>query len=73
MAGGIYYSPARARPLVHEAQLTVRGHEALQQIARALALSVRTVETHRLHIKIEGQAEPIKYAVEHAHLDGAAR
>ena len=44
------------------------GH-ANKQIAQALGLSVRTVETHRLNIKrklnIEGQAELIKYAVEH--------
>ncbi|WZB75946.1 response regulator transcription factor [Achromobacter insuavis] len=43
------------------------GH-ANKQIAQALGLSVRTVETHRLNIKrklgIDGQAELIKYAVE---------
>jgi DNA-binding NarL/FixJ family response regulator len=82
MSGGIYYSAALARqlarPLVHDAQMTAREHQVLQhiaagqsnkQIARALDLSVRTVETHRLNIKrklgIEGQAELIKYAVEH--------
>jgi DNA-binding NarL/FixJ family response regulator len=41
-----------------------------KQIARDLGLSVRTVEAHRQSIKrrlgIEGQAELIKYAVEHA-------
>jgi DNA-binding CsgD family transcriptional regulator len=41
-----------------------------KQIARALDLSVRTVETHRLNIKrklgIEGQAELIRFAVERA-------
>ncbi|WP_353094419.1 response regulator transcription factor [Methylibium sp.] len=40
-----------------------------KQIAERLDLSVRTVETHRQNIKrklgIEGQAELIKYAVEH--------
>ncbi len=45
-----------------------RGHSS-KQIARDLDLSVRTVETHRQSIKrklsIEGQAELIKYAVEH--------
>ncbi len=68
-----------ARPLVQDNQLTVREHEVLRQlangqsnkqIARTLDLSVRTVETHRLNIKrklgIEGQAELIKYAVQHA-------
>ncbi len=68
-----------ARPLVQDNQLTVREQEVLQQlangqsnkqIARTLDLSVRTVETHRLNIKrklgIEGQAELIKYAVQHA-------
>ncbi|OZI79262.1 MULTISPECIES: response regulator [Bordetella] len=44
------------------------GH-ANKQIAQALGLSVRTVETHRLNIKrklnIDGQAELIKFAVEH--------
>ena len=67
-----------ARPLVHDSQLTAREHQVLQhiaagqsnkQIARELDLSVRTVETHRLNIKrklgIEGQAELIKFAVEH--------
>ena len=42
--------------------------QANKQIAHALGLSVRTVETHRLNIKrklgIDGQAELIKYAVE---------
>lgn len=68
-----------ARPLVQDNQLTVREQEVLQQlangqsnkqIAKTLDLSVRTVETHRLNIKrklgIEGQAELIKYAVQHA-------
>ncbi|WP_198119255.1 response regulator [Massilia rhizosphaerae] len=82
MAGGIYYSAALARQLVRPAaqdnQLTSREQEVLRhiangesnkQIARALDLSVRTVETHRLNIKrklgIEGQAELIKFAVQH--------
>lgn len=82
MAGGIYYSPALARQLARPAQqdnqLTVREQEVLRhiasgqsnkQIARDLALSVRTVETHRLNIKrklgIEGQAELIRFAVQH--------
>ena len=83
MAGGIYYSApvARqlARPSTPDNQLTAREQEVLRhlangesnkQIARALDLSVRTVETHRLNIKrklgIEGQAELIKFAVQHA-------
>ena len=41
-----------------------------KQLARDLDLSVRTVEAHRQNIKrklnLEGQAELIKYAVEHA-------
>ena len=88
MAGGIYYSAALARQLVRPAapqdsQLTLREQQVLRhiaqgepnkRIARALDLSVRTVETHRLNIKrklgIEGQAELIRYAVRHAALDG---
>lgn len=72
-----------ARPLIQDNQLTAREHEILQQlakgwsnkqIARTLDLSVRTVETHRLNIKrklaIEGQAELIRYAVQHARFEG---
>jgi DNA-binding NarL/FixJ family response regulator len=90
ISGGIYYSAALARqlarPMVHDNQLTSREHEVLQhlaggqsnkQIARALDLSVRTVETHRLNIKrklgIEGQAELIKFAVQHARFEGGGR
>lgn len=44
--------------------------ESSKQIAKALGLSVRTVEAHRQNIKrkleIDGQAELIRYAVEHA-------
>jgi DNA-binding NarL/FixJ family response regulator len=71
-----------ARPQVADPQLTAREHEVLRQIAAGhsnkqiactLDLSVRTVETHRLNIKrklgIEGQAELIKYAVQHAGFD----
>ena len=82
VAGGIYYSAAvarqLARPTAQDNQLTSREQEVLRhiangesnkQIARALDLSVRTVETHRLNIKrklgIEGQAELIKFAVQH--------
>ncbi|UGQ47816.1 response regulator [Massilia endophytica] len=83
MSGGIYYSAALARQLAkpqnQDNQLTLREQEVLRHIAngesnkviaRALDLSVRTVETHRLNIKrklgIEGQAELIKFAVQHA-------
>ena len=73
-----------ARPAAHDSQLTSREQEVLQhiangesnkQIARGLDLSVRTVETHRLNIKrklgIEGQAELIKFAVQHVHFSSA--
>lgn len=83
MGGGIYYSAALARqlagPAAPDGLLTLREQEVLEhiaggqsnkQIARALALSVRTVETHRLNIKrklgIEGQAELIRFAVQHS-------
>ena len=75
-----------ARPQAADPQLTAREHEVLRQIAeghsnkqiaRTLDLSVRTVETHRLNIKrklgIEGQAELIKFAVQHAGFDGGQR
>ena len=42
---------------------------ASKQAAEALGMSVRTVETHRQNIRrklgLAGQAELIKYAVEH--------
>jgi DNA-binding NarL/FixJ family response regulator len=88
MAGGIYYSAAvarqLARPAAQDNQLTSREQEVLhhiangesnKQIAKALDLSVRTVETHRLNIKrklgIEGQAELIKFAVQHGRVGGS--
>lgn len=88
IAGGIYYSAALARqlarPLVQDKQLTVREQDVLRhladgqsnkQIAKALDLSVRTVETHRLNIKrklgIDGQAELIKFAVQYARFDAS--
>lgn len=50
--------------------------ESSKQIAKALGLSVRTVEAHRQNIKrkleIDGQAELIKYAVEHARGHGVS-
>ena len=88
VAGGIYYSAAvarqLARPAAQDNQLTSREQEVLRhiangesnkQIAKALDLSVRTVETHRLNIKrklgIEGQAELIKFALQHGRVGGA--
>jgi len=57
------------------AQLTARERDVLRQlgtgaankqIARALGVSVRTVETHRLNLQrklaIRGQAELVRYA-----------
>lgn len=69
---------ARHHPYGPEPVLTQREKQILaaigsgsssKQIARDLDLSVRTVETHRQNIRrklqIDGQAELIKYAVEH--------
>ena len=81
MAGRSYFSAAVAVRLTQATapatMLTQRERDVLRhiasgeankQIAQALGLSVRTVETHRLNIKrklgIDGQAELIKYAVE---------
>ncbi|MFT3719235.1 response regulator [Pseudorhodoferax sp.] len=81
-AGGTFLSPAVARKLFPQRPprplLTPRETEILaalgrgessKQIARALGLSVRTVEAHRQSIKrrlgIDGLAELIRYAVEH--------
>jgi DNA-binding NarL/FixJ family response regulator len=71
---------SRDNAMGQDGQLTTREQQVLQhiangesnkQIARELDLSVRTVETHRLNIKrklgIEGQAELIKFAVQHVH------
>jgi len=69
-----------ARPLLtpREAEILTaldRG-ESSKQIARSLGLSVRTVDAHRQSIKrrlgIDGQAELIKYAVEHTRQFGGA-
>jgi DNA-binding NarL/FixJ family response regulator len=79
-------APPAAAPLARDQQLTAREQEVLRhlarghsnkQIARDLDLSVRTVETHRQNIKrkldIEGQAELIRFAVEHAQFDDQRR
>lgn len=80
--GGTYLSPTIAQALFRSPQarpvLSGREQQILQfladgqsskQIASALDLSVRTVESHRQSIRrklnLEGQAELIKYAVEH--------
>ena len=86
-AGQAYFSAAIAARLyqtLHQeeplALLTRRERDILQrigeglankQIAQALGLSVRTVETHRLNLKrklgIEGHAELIRFAVAQQH------
>jgi len=81
VTGRLRSAPELAGP---EHSLTAREQEVMRgigagrsnkQIAETLALSVRTVETHRLNIKrklgIEGQAELIRFAVEHAQSGGA--
>ena len=82
-AGGTFLSPGVSKRMFRSQQprplLSPRESEILsalgrgdssKQIAKALDLSVRTVETHRQNIKrkleLEGQAELIRYAVEHA-------
>ncbi|OYT85639.1 MAG: DNA-binding response regulator [Burkholderiales bacterium PBB6] len=81
--GGTFLSPVIAQRLFRaptaRAVLSDREQQILQflgqgqaskQIANALDLSVRTVESHRQSIRrklnLAGQAELIKYAVEHA-------
>jgi len=83
VAGGTFLSPGVSRRLFRNQPprplLTPRESQILsalgrgqssKQIAQALDLSVRTVETHRQSIRrkleLEGQAELIRYAVEHA-------
>lgn len=71
-----------AHPAPPAMLLTTREREVLRciatgksnkHIARDMNLSVRTVETHRLNIKrklgIEGQADLIRFALEHSALD----
>lgn len=82
-AGGTFLSPGVSRRMFRNQQprpllspreseiLTALGRgESSKQIAKALDLSVRTVETHRQNIKrkleLDGQADLIRYAVEHA-------
>lgn len=80
-AGGSYYSAdllrQMARPPAEDGELTPREREVLQMlaqglsnkaIARALEISVRTVETHRLSIRrklgVDTPAGLVKYALE---------
>ena len=76
LSASLSRSPTRSdtpRPLLSEREIEILGGLARglssKQIAAEHALSVRTVETHRQNIrrklKIEGQAELIRYAVEH--------
>ena len=86
-SGGTYLSPAIAQRLfrtpVTRNVLSTREQDILaclaqgqasKQIARALSLSVRTVESHRQNIRrkleLETQADLIRYAVEHARRHG---
>jgi DNA-binding NarL/FixJ family response regulator len=86
-SGGTYLSPAIAQRLfrtpVTRNVLSTREQDILaclaqgqasKQIARALNLSVRTVESHRQNIRrkleLETQADLIRYAVEHARRHG---
>ncbi len=75
LAARMIHARAIASPLD---RLTPRERDILDALAEGLSskqialqtgLSVRTVETHRLNLKrkleIEGQAELIKFAVEH--------
>ena len=81
-AGGTFYSAEITRRLAEQRQdsaannLTPREEQILQMLARGLdskamarelAISVRTVETHRLSIRrklnIDGTAALIKYAL----------
>lgn len=52
----------------------VRGH-ALTEIADDLSLSIKTVSTHKSHIlgklKLQGQVDLVRYAIEHKLLDPA--
>ncbi|MGO4575434.1 response regulator [Cupriavidus sp. 2TAF22] len=84
LAGRVFYSARIARRMVEESPaagpldaLTPRERailncigrgQANKDIAAALGVSVRTIETHRLNLRrklgIEGRAELVKYAVE---------
>jgi DNA-binding NarL/FixJ family response regulator len=85
--GGTYLSPAIAqalfrspttRPVLSDREQQILTHlgagQSSKQIASALDLSVRTVESHRQSIRrklnLAGQAELIKYAVQHRDAGG---
>jgi DNA-binding NarL/FixJ family response regulator len=73
LAQRLFRMPAPREPLSEREQeilaLLGRGQSS-KQIARGLDIGVRTVETHRQNIRrkldLGGQADLIKYAVEHA-------
>ena len=73
VAQALFRAP-QARPVLSDREQQIlsflgQGHHS-KVIASALDLSVRTVESHRQSIRrklnLAGQAELIKYAVEHA-------
>lgn len=91
--GGRFFSPslqalvdAREAPGRSLRGLTPREADVLQllaqgrsnkEIAEALGASIRTVETHRLHLRrklrIDGRAALVKYAVDYGELEGEGR
>ena len=80
MAQRLFRAPVQPSPLSAREQIILvhLAHgQSSKQIARALDLSVRTVETHRQNIRrkldLETQADLIKYAVEHASRHGGPR
>ncbi|GAB7541452.1 MULTISPECIES: response regulator [unclassified Cupriavidus] len=90
LAGRVFYSARIARSMAEQSPaagpldaLTPRERDifncigrgqANKDIAAALGVSVRTIETHRLNLRrklgIEGRAELVKFAVEHAGAEG---
>jgi DNA-binding NarL/FixJ family response regulator len=70
----LLFQAPTARPVLSDREQQILGYlsqgQSSKHIARELDLSVRTVESHRQSIRrklnLAGQAELIKYAVEHA-------